>query len=112
MSLRLRPHTVTVEQPTTPTDNAGRKGALVFGAPSTVRGKVEPMTPQTAFAMFQVDTSQPRRLMVNPADGPAFARVNTRVVWKGQRLRVVSWREFDAGLIPHWSILLDTEPGA
>lgn len=114
MGLRLRPHSVAVFAPVETVDGAtSRVSALTFGvsATATVTCKMEPLSPSTAFDLFGVDSRQPHRLMCDDADGASLARVGTRVVWNAVNYRVVAWRRFQSGLIPHWSYLLEQEAG-
>ena len=113
MPLAIRPHTVVVSWPEESVDGAGTVEGIYHRSPVSLRGKVEPLSPDSAIGTFGIAVDRPYRLMVNPDDGASVATVNALVEWGDLRLRVRAWRPFESVTsTTHWSILLSVEADA
>ena len=108
MSLRIKPHTVTIHRIGVAVAVDGTVEDPVHYDGVEVRGKVEQLTPEAAFRAFGVETVRPYRLMVDLGEQ---IDVNALVTWGGKRLRVAGPpRDFDAvAATAHTSVLLEEE---
>lgn len=108
MSLRIKPHTVTIHQIGVAVAVDGTVEDPIHYDGVDVRCKVEQLTPEAAFRAFGVEALRPYRLMVDMGEQIA---VNALVLWRGKRLRVAApARDFDAvAATAHTSVLLEEE---